>query len=350
MHQMARQYVELGQTVTFIVAGQHDDVTESDLGRTITIAAPILPGSGGYRFILNVKAVIDALTSENPDCIEVSDRTTLQSIGTWAKRHNIGCLMWAHERVDGVLTAWGPRHITPSKAIADWHNRKSARIFSKIICTTRYAQEEFVRLGIQTHLVPLGVDHQFFHPERSNAGLRDLLVHHDEHLFVMASRLSPEKNPLIALEAMRHLRSRGVKARLVVAGTGPLEARMRRLAWGLPIDFLGFVSDRHELATLLATADIVFAPGPIETFGLSALEALASGTNVIASNTSALREIVTPGAGLTVAPTAVAFADAAERVLAEPEEQRVRAARERALSFSWRHSAEQVLSIHQGAA
>ena len=39
--------------------------------------------------------------------------------------------------------------------------------------------------------------------------------------------------------------------------------------------FTGFISSRAAVATLLATADVVLAPGPVETFGLAALEALA---------------------------------------------------------------------------
>jgi alpha-1,6-mannosyltransferase len=39
--------------------------------------------------------------------------------------------------------------------------------------------------------------------------------------------------------------------------------------------FAGFLSGRADLATLLASADVAIAPGPAETFGLAALEALA---------------------------------------------------------------------------
>ena len=56
----------------------------------------------------------------------------------------------------------------------------------------------------------------------------------------------------------------------------------------VPVTFLGFVTDRELFAQLLATADAVVAPGPIETFGLAALEALASGTPAVVNAASAL--------------------------------------------------------------
>jgi alpha-1,6-mannosyltransferase len=58
------------------------------------------------------------------------------------------------------------------------------------------------------------------------------------------------------------------------------------------VRFLGHVVDRHGLAALLATADVVLAPGPVEMFGLAALEALASGTPVVVDAASALPEVI----------------------------------------------------------
>ena len=81
---------------------------------------------------------------------------------------------------------------------------------------------------------------------------------------------------------------------LVVAGDGPLRARLERAARrkGLPVTFAGFITDPTELAALLASADVVIAPGPVETFGLAALEALACGTPVVVSADSALPEVI----------------------------------------------------------
>ena len=75
----------------------------------------------------------------------------------------------------------------------------------------------------------------------------------------------------------------------MVAGDGPLRPRLERRAAraGLPVTFAGFLSGRADLAALLASADVALAPGPAETFGLAALEALACGTPVVVSAESA---------------------------------------------------------------
>lgn len=82
------------------------------------------------------------------------------------------------------------------------------------------------------------------------------------------------------------------------------------------------MANRESLAKLLAAADVVIAPGPAETFGLSALEALASGTPVVVSSRSALPEVVGQ-AGLAADDNDVACADAVQRLLRrEPAERR----------------------------
>ncbi len=114
---------------------------------------------------------------------------------------------------------------------------------------------------------------------------------------MLCSRLSPEKRPELALEALEVLVAAGDRCRLVVAGVGPREEALRRRFSHLPVAWSGFVADRAALARLLATADVVVAPGPVETFGLAALEALASGTPVVATCTSALPGVVGSRAG-----------------------------------------------------
>jgi alpha-1,6-mannosyltransferase len=132
--------------------------------------------------------------------------------------------------------------------------------------------------------------------------------------------------------------------RLVVAGAGASERSLRERAAGAPITFLGFQSDRNELARLLATADVVVAPGPIETFGLSALEALASGTPVVVNSASALPEVV-GSAGIAAGGTPEEFAAAVldARLL---DERRTRA-RARAEQFPWSATVDGMLALHR---
>ena len=132
---------------------------------------------------------------------------------------------------------------------------------------------------------------------------------------------------------------------LVVAGEGPLRPRLARRAAraGLPVTFAGFVPGRADLAALLASADVAIAPGPAETFGLAALEALACGTPVVVSAESALPEVV-GAAGASVPGEDLAAGVRA--VLARPEAARRAAARARAEQYDWDRATRGFLAAH----
>lgn len=132
---------------------------------------------------------------------------------------------------------------------------------------------------------------------------------------------------------------------LVVAGDGPRLRGLRAQAGGLPVRFLRHVTDRTVLARLLATADVAIAPGPAETFGLSALEALASGTPVVVSDRSALPEVACP-AGLAAADRDAAFADAIQCLLDGDVTARRARARARAERFGWPAAVRGFLAAH----
>jgi alpha-1,6-mannosyltransferase len=109
---------------------------------------------------------------------------------------------------------------------------------------------------------------------------------------------------------------------------------------------VGHLADRSSVAGLLASADVVIAPGPVETFGLAALEALACGTPVVAASTSAVAELVGGGAGRSARPEPLALAAAVASLLAVPEVERRQAARTRAESFPWSRTTQTMLALH----
>ena len=126
----------------------------------------------------------------------------------------------------------------------------------------------------------------------------------------------------------------------------PLRPRLERRAAraGLPVTFVGFLPGRADLAALLASADVALAPGPAETFGLAALEALACGTPVVVSAESALPEVVGE-AGASVPGQDLAAGVRA--VLAQPELLRRAAARARAEQYDWATAVRGFLAVHE---
>ena len=339
VHALGHGYQGAGHEFVLVVPGPRAGVEELPWGRRVTLAGPRIPGSGGYRVLADLRRLRTLLDSLEPDRLEVSDRLILRGLGRWARAAGVPSTVIAHERVDGILRAFSPLGARGAQLAADQHNATTAERFDRVVTTTRFAAQEFARIGVPTEHVPLGVDLEQFRPVKRPPTP-------DVPLLVLCSRLSREKRPDLAVEALRVMRSGGFPARLVVAGTGPLAASLRRRARGLPVELVGHLADRSALAALLGAADVVLAPGPVETFGLAALEALACGTPVVAASTSAVAELVGGCAGRSARPAPPALAAAVAALLAVPEGQRRTAARTRAEAFPWSRTTDTMLALH----
>ncbi|MEW2142396.1 glycosyltransferase [Micromonospora vinacea] len=338
-------YRAAGHDPVLVIPGRRAADATYPWGRVVTVPGPRLPGTGGYRLLTGRRRLARLLTDLAPDRLEVSDRSSLRWTGRWVRAHGVPSVMVSHESLTGLLGQWGvPGPLR--RPAADRLNRATSRAYDRIVCTTRWAAEEFDRIGAgNVDLVPLGVDLDTFAPHRADPRVRERYADATELLLVHCARLSPEKRPELAVQTLAELRPAGVPAVLVMAGDGPLRGVLARRAAGLPVTFTGFLPDRAAVAALLASADVVLAPGPVETFGLAGLEALACGTPVVVNAASALPEVVGE-AGLAAYGSGVSMAAAVSRLAARPEAQRRRAARARAEEFGWPAAVAGFLGVH----
>lgn len=347
LRELGKGYREAGHEPVLIMPGERASDRDTEQGRVITLPGPLLPGTGGYRVLTDKRRLARLLEDLAPDRLEVSDRTTLRWTGKWARRARVPAVMVSHETADGVLRTWGLSEATARRA-ADALNIRTAHTYARVVCTTEFAEREFVRIGARNVVrAPLGVDLVARRPSLYDAGVRARHAREDEILLVTCTRLSVEKKPGTALDALEALVARGARAVLVIAGDGPLRPRLEQRARerGLPVTFLGHVADRDALGALQASADVCLAPGPAETFGLAALEAMACGTPVVVSASSALPEVIGE-AGAVAADRGGAFADAVESLLERSVPDRREAARARAECFGWGTAVEAFLAAH----
>lgn len=345
LRHLGEGYLAAGHEPVLVIPGERYGDTRQPWGRVVTLPGPVVPGAGGYRLLTDRRRLARVLVDLAPDRLEVSDRSTLRWTGRWARAHGVPSVMVSHESLTGLFGQWRLPG-GAARRVADRLNRETLHRYDRIVCTTRWAAEEFERLhGPPVSLVPLGIDLTTFHPGRADPLLRERYADHTEVLLVHCARLSVEKRPELAVAALARLRGAGVPAVLVMVGDGPLRSTLARRAAGLPVHFAGFLPDRSALATLLASADVVLAPGPVETFGLAGLEALASGTPVVANAASALPEVIGSG-GLAACGTPSAIAAAVVRLLERPEAARRSAARRRAEEFGWPAAVAGFLRAH----
>ena len=349
---LGRAYTEGGYERVLVVPGAADADEDTPAGRRITLRSPVLPGTGGYRALPGTTGVRAVLAELPPDHLEVSDKLTLVGLGAWAARNGLRAVLVSHERLDAILAPRVPPGF-PLAACADWWNRRIARSFDVVVTPSAFAAAEFTRIGAANNsVVPLGVDLDVFHP-RARDRSADANRHDNDKRLVCIGRLSREKRPDVAIETLRAARARGLAARLWMVGDGPRRGALEAQARDLPVVFTGHLHDRGELARLLAHADAALAPCPYETFGLAALEALACGTPVVATDRGAVAELVQAGqgaaAGAVAALTPSSLAAAIVDVVQRPRDECRRAARARAEQYPWARTAREVLRVHRGA-
>lgn len=217
----------------------------------------------------------------------------------------------------------------PARAVWD------ARFCDRVICISEAVRRRLLDVGIpaeRTVVIPDFVDCQRFDPALlpSEARARPTVV--------TVGRLSPEKGHAALLRAMTIIVRSCPEARLVIAGQGgqrsALERQVEAMGISRAVEFLGFMPDVRDV---LAAADVFVMPSISEGLGVAALEAMAMGRPVVASNVGGLPESVADGeTGLIVpAGDAGALAEAVVGLFGDLERARAmgRAGRERALAY-----------------
>ncbi len=199
--------------------------------------------------------------------------------------------------------------------------------------TRRQVLEAYGLPADRVHVIPCGFDATRFRPAgpvADDGGVPYVLY---------VGNLLPHKNVPRLIEAVARVAER-IPVRLVVAGTGrpahlePLIALAE--GTGARVEWKRYVPP-DDLPALYRGARLLALPSLAEGFGLTALEAMACGTPVVAANTSSIPEVV-GDAGLLVDPREpAALADAILRLLTDEPLQKELSARglARAARFSW---------------
>lgn len=333
-----------------IVPGARDAVIEDERAITVTIASPHVPGSPHYRLMLRNGAVREALERFRPDLIECQDAYNLPwaAIG-YRKRHPNTALVAAYMTDFPTVYVERPFSKVIGKPLASLCGRLSYsycgalyRRFDGVFALSENGgAAKLRRLGVEpVDVVPLGVELGEFGPARRDLRLREKLgLGEDQPLLVYVGRLDGEKKPDQVVDAFRRLPPE-LGAKLALIGEGPLKAEIAGLH-DPRIVLPGYVKDRSELARWLASADIYVSAMADETFGVSIVEAQASGLPVVGVAAGAMIDRVTDAVG-RLGPVGDSRAMAANvlSVLYSDREAMGAEARAHALQFSWDSSME----------
>lgn len=140
--------------------------------------------------------------------------------------------------------------------------------------------------------VPYTIDNDFFiqalagYAGQVEALRQKLHLHPTMPILLFVSKLTGRKNPLLLLQAYRHLRDQGIAAQLVFVGSGPEEPALKAYVaeHGLPdVHFLGF-RNQSELPMFYALGDVFVLPSVNEPWGLVINEAMCARLPIVASD------------------------------------------------------------------
>jgi alpha-1,6-mannosyltransferase len=319
------RYVEVrpGLRQVLVVPGARDSIHETAGVRCYRLHGPSVPTQRPYRFMLATRSTSRIVAHERPDLIEVGSAWFAPWLVHFARRRLEVPVVWFyHSNFPRVIAPWPTQAGVARRAASGlaWsYVRRLGQLVEATLAPSDFVAAELGREGVErVHRVALGVDLDRFHPRRRAYAreTRRSLGLPEGPLALFVGRFAREKELDVLLDAWPAIQRRS-GARLVLIGDGPARRRLQRRPGSERLFWLPFERDRERLADLLAAVDLYVSPCSLETFGLSALEAIASGTPLVTADRGGVAETVTrSGAGARFASgDAASLADTVCRML-----------------------------------
>ncbi len=164
----------------------------------------------------------------------------------------------------------------------------------QVTAVSAFLRDETIQnYGVQKEIEVIHnfVDTDQFRPVNAK-NLKRLLAPNGEKILVHVSNFREVKRVKDAIKAFKIVLDEGVKAKFLLVGDGPDRSDCQTLARELGIwQHTRFLGKQSELAAILSASDVFLIPSGNESFGLSALEAMACGVPVISSDVGGLPEL-----------------------------------------------------------
>ncbi|MFS0828388.1 glycosyltransferase family 4 protein [Pseudomonas phoenicis] len=257
------------------------------------VPAMPLPFGKGYRFPVRLAPWCNTLRTLQPDLIEVGDPYLTAWAALEARRQlDVPVIGFYHSDLPLLVSNRMGNWFTPN---VEAYVSKLYGNFDRVLAPSQVMADKLTRLGVKdVHVQRLGVDLNMFNPSHRDTQLKARLgIPDTTRLLVFAGRGSREKNLPVLLDCIRQL---GSRYHLLLVGSG--------MPANVPdnVTVINQFCPPQEVANLLASADLLVHAGDQETFGLVILEAMASGTPVVAVRAGAFSEIVREDCGRLCAP------------------------------------------------
>ncbi len=336
-----RAAARFGHEMIVIAPGERHEVIRRGPGAIlVTIPSPLLPVDRRYRYFDDEPALHAVLDAWQPDHVEASSPwSSATMVGRWQGSASRSLVMHSDP-----LAAYAYRWLggfASTDRIDRWfgwfwrHLRGLGRMFDTVVCANAQLAGRLRDGGIgNCETIRMGVESGIFSPMLRSSAMREqalaaLGLDAGATLLVGIGRFSAEKRWDMVLRAVGQTAKKRDVGMLLI-GDGPKRPRLEALARRIDrTAVLPRITDRDELARLLATADALVHGCEAETFCLVAAEARASGIPLIVPDRGAALDQLVPGAGMTYnSASESSLAEAISRFIDRgPELQRAAAAR-----------------------
>ena len=281
------------------------------VGKVIGIPALALPGRGEYRAPLFIpRAVKRDVAAFAPTHFHIASPEILgHRAVTLARRSNLPVIASVHTRFETYPRYYNAAFLEPLfEAMLRRLYRRCDAIYAPSESMAELLREQ--RMNDHVGIWSRGIDAAVFNPGARDLGWRRSLgIADDEPVVGFVGRLVMEKGLDVFADAVRALRARGVRHRVLVVGEGPARGWF---AESVPDAVFAGFQKGADLGRAVASLDMLFNPSVTETFGNVTLEAMAAGLPVIAARATGSTSLVEDGvSGKLVEPGDIAgYADA----------------------------------------
>lgn len=314
-----RTYVEaklraassLGHEMIVIAPGERHEVVRRGPGAVlVTIPSPRLAVDRRYRYFDDEAALHAVLDAWQPDHVEASSPwSSATMVGRWQGAASRSLVMHA-DPLAAYAYRWLGGFVSTRRIdqLFGWfwrHLRGLGRMYDTVVCANAHLAQRLREGGLgNAEIVRMGVEGGVFSPTLRSSSIRAralaaLGLGPDATLLIGVGRFSAEKRWDMVLRAVSEAGSKRPVGMLLV-GDGSKRSRLELQAERISnAAILPRMTDRDELARLLASADALVHGCEAETFCMVAAEARASGIPLIVPDRGAALDLLVPGGGKT---------------------------------------------------
>jgi glycosyltransferase involved in cell wall biosynthesis len=311
-------------------------------------------------FLFPHPTIYSAVRRFSPDVAHIVEQTPAAMLcGAFVKSLNVPIVWSSHTNIDFYLSTYiRPYAVAMTRRVYQFIRLKHL-IYSSMNLTVSQDFADFMEnTGVPRPVIvwKTGVDSELFNPSRRSRSMRYRMFgtynNYTEAqmdsitLFLCVGRISPEKNFEFLSLVLERIPTQTF---LCIIGDGPYRHALEPIFPKDRVYFFGYLGG-EELASAYASADYFIYASVSETFGQVYLEAMASGTPVIAAEGGQLKEFFLIGEhGYLWEPDNLDSAEDAIRSAMQKREYLSIKARQQALKHSWDSAGDQLNNIYYDA-